>query len=100
MHTSSKSQVRGQCPVWCAGHLPMDQPVEGGTVHISAERAVPTKVGGEQHEFYVSVESVDDGPAAVRLEGASSAPMTPLQALELADFLRMAARRACEATSR
>jgi hypothetical protein len=45
----------------------------------------------ESTEVYVAVEQVGSGPAAVRLEGAGSAPMTPAQAMQLAATLQAVA---------
>jgi hypothetical protein len=72
------------CPTWCAGHL-------FGDVHISTDRAIETSSGPERGEVYVSAEQEPGQPAAVRLQGAADRPMTPAQALELAQALTVAA---------
>lgn len=80
-----------QCAAWCSGgHLPSDS---GTITHVSTEHVLVTAVGGESHEFYVSVECVDGepAPAAVRLEGPTSAPMTADQAMQLSWMLSAAA---------
>lgn len=74
-----------QCPAWCAGHLI-------GEVHISADQIIPVSAPGERDgEVYVSTEQTPGQPAAVRLSGASDRPMSPAQALELAQALTAAA---------
>lgn len=73
-----------QCPQWCEGHL-------AGDVHISTDQVIKTSVGSETGEVYVSVEQTPGQPAAVRLSGAADRPMTPAQALELAQALIAAA---------
>lgn len=82
----------GQCPPWCSGgHLPSAD----GLVHISVDQVTVAASGPESHEVYVSIEQVERAgewpPASVRLEGASSAPMTPAQAMQLAAVLQTAA---------
>jgi hypothetical protein len=66
-------------------------PSDDGVVHISAERVVVLIQGPEMHEVYVSLEQVDRLAPAVRIQGAADAPMTPLQALELAASIQAAA---------
>lgn len=73
-----------KCPAWCEGHV-------FGEVHISPDRVIATSAGPERGEVYVSVEQEQDLPAAVRLSGAADRPMTPAQALELAQALTAAA---------
>lgn len=76
-----------QCPAWCAGHLDG----EDGLVHISGDQVIATSSGPEQGEVYVSVEQAPTSGTAVRLSGAADQPMTPAQALELAQALTVAA---------
>lgn len=76
-----------QCPRWCAGHLPGDD----GPTHISADKVIKTDAGGERGEVYVSVEQAPTEAAAIRLQGAADQPMSPAQALELAQALTAAA---------
>jgi hypothetical protein len=76
-----------RCPTWCAGHLDTDD----GVVHIGQDRVIATSAGPEHGEVYVGVERVSTDPAAVRLSGAADRPMTPAQALELAQALTAAA---------
>lgn len=73
-----------RCPAWCEGHL-------YGQVHISADQIIKTSAGCESGEVYVSTEQTPGRPAAVRLSGASDRPMSPAQALELAQALTAAA---------
>lgn len=73
------------CPAWCAGHLI-------GEVCIGADQVIPVSVPGEADgELYVSTEQAPGQPAAVRLQGAADRPMSPAQALELAQALTAAA---------
>jgi hypothetical protein len=82
------------CLPWCSGgHL---SAAEDGVVHISVDQLIATSSGRETGTVYVSIEQVGhlDGtrePAAVRVEGAGSAPMTPAQAMQLAAELQAAA---------
>lgn len=74
------------CLPGCAGHL-------GGEVHISVEQVITaTAYAGEHTQIYVSRE-LDErlGAPAVRLSGASDAPMTPAEALQLAAALAIEA---------
>jgi hypothetical protein len=75
------------CPSWCSAHLPTDDSV----VHISSEQSVALTGGPDRGEVYVSLEQVDDDPAAVRVQGAYDAPMTPVEALQLAGVIQAAA---------
>jgi hypothetical protein len=75
------------CPTWCAGHLDDDD----GRMHISADQVVVTTSGPESGEVYVSVEQAPVSGIAVRLAGAADRPMSPAQALELAQALTAAA---------
>lgn len=81
-----------ECPEWCSGgHLP----AEGGVVHISVEETVAVDSDGEAHTLYISLEQADtitaQSPVGVRIEGGTSAPMSPLQAMQLAAVLQRAA---------
>jgi hypothetical protein len=65
-------------------------PAPDGAVHISVDQVVPVTSpdGLESTELYVAVEQAGSGLAAIRLEGAGSAPMTPGQAMQLAATLQ------------
>lgn len=85
------SAALSHCPPWCSGgHLPTG---DNGFVHISVDQTVhvSSPCGRESGELYVALEQSDGRPVAVRLEGASSAPMTPAQAMQLASVLQTVA---------
>jgi hypothetical protein len=74
------------CPPGCGGHL-------NGPTHISVDQVVTaTAYAGEHRKVYVSRE-LDErlGAPAVRLSGASDAPMTPAEAMQLACALAIEA---------
>ena len=77
-----------QHPSWCAGHLPSD---DERATHISVDQVLQVAAGGESAQLYVSLEQVDGQPAAIRIQNAGDAPMTPAQALELAQVLTVSA---------
>lgn len=82
------------CPPWCeGGHLTLD---DGAVMHVSAEQIVAATCGPERAELYVSLERVDvpGQSTGVRLEGSRSAPMTPLEAIQLGVALQVAATAA------
>lgn len=66
------------CPPWCQDEVPTD---DGGVIHFSGQQTVS--------QAAVSVER-RGGVAAIRLE-ASTEPMTPMQAFQLAAVLQAAA---------
>jgi hypothetical protein len=78
----SDQAVLVQHPSWCAADIPS---------HISAEQVVVVQVGPEVHRIHVSLEQEIGQPAAIRLQDAGDAPMTPSQALELAQVLTVSA---------
>lgn len=81
------------CPPWCSReHLPSD---DDGLVHVGVDKVLDVNSGPEVHTYYVSVECMDGAAESfVRLEGSTSAPMTPAQALALSRLLAKAARAA------
>jgi hypothetical protein len=81
-----------ECPPWCVRDVPSDDAV----MHLSADRVVTATNGPERHHLEISVDRIDDPGAAagvpsIRLEGSSSVPMTPVEALSLAAELQTAA---------
>jgi hypothetical protein len=81
---SAAQDVLTQHPEWCAADIPS---------HISVDRVVVAQVGPEIHRIHVSLE-LENTPAAapaIRLQDAGDAPMTPSQALELAQVLMASA---------
>jgi hypothetical protein len=85
MNILAAEAAQSTCPPWCEGH-------SFGQVHISPDQVIPVSVPGERDgEIYVSTEQTPGQAAAVRLSGAADRPMTPAQALELAQALTVAA---------
>jgi hypothetical protein len=84
MHILAETSGVKQCPSWCSADL-------GGEVHISAEHVIDTESDGERGRVYVSVEQAPGTFAAVRLSGAYDRQMSPVQALEIAHALTLAA---------
>lgn len=90
------------CPAWCEVHGPRND--EGWDVHPAAttrvcRRAVVVPVGDGTTPAEISLEryvAVEDGqlvvePPVLRVNGS---PMTPAEALAIADALRTLARQA------